>query len=142
VPSETHLTITIPGTVSETTLGPLRDRLEHAVQSCLGTPCDIGEGAVTLHRDDARIAGYAMLTTLRLHDVIGDEFPGQFPPLRHADRIRRLVTRLIGDAETMPRPMSVREAAERRARADSGDLTRDKCPWCGTVHDHEWSPCP
>jgi hypothetical protein len=97
MPAETHLTITIPGTVSPTTLGPLRDRLEHAVQSCLGTPCDIGEGAVTLHRDDARIAGYAMLTALRLHEII---------------------------AETMPRPMSVREAAERRARADSGDLTR------------------
>jgi hypothetical protein len=124
VPSETHLTITIPGTVSPTTLGPLRDRLEHAVQSCLGTPCDIGEGAVTLHRDDARIAGYAMLTTLRLHQIIAETWPAETAPLKHADRIRRLVTRLIGDAETMPRPMSVREAAERRARADSGDLTR------------------
>jgi hypothetical protein len=63
VPDETHLTITIPGTVSPTTLGPLRDRLEHAVQSCLATHCDItAEGAVTLHRDDARVAGYAMLT--------------------------------------------------------------------------------
>jgi hypothetical protein len=121
--TETHLTITIPGTVSETTLGPRRDRLEHAVQSCLGTPCDIGEGAVTLHRDDARVLGYAALTALRLHATIVAEFP-ELPPLRHAGRIRRLVTRLIGDAETMPRPMSVREAAERRARADSGDLTR------------------
>jgi hypothetical protein len=104
VPNETHLTITIPGTVSPTTLGPLRDRLEHAVQSCLATPCDIHEGAVTLHADDARIAGYAMLMALR-----------------HADRIRRLVTRLIGDAETME-PVSVREAADRAQRF--GDLTR------------------
>jgi hypothetical protein len=123
VPSETHLTITIPGTVSPTTLGPLRDRLEHAVQSCLGTPCDIGEGAVTLHRDDARVLGYAAQTALRLHATIVAEFP-ELPPLRHAERIKRLVAHLIGDAETMPRPMSVREAAERRARADSGDLTR------------------
>jgi hypothetical protein len=133
---ETHLTITIPGTVSETTLGPLRDRLEHAVQSCLGTPCDIGEGAVTLHRDDARIAGYAMLTTLRLHDVIGDEFPGQFPPLRHADRIRRLVTRLIGDAETMPRRMSIKEAAEQRGRELRGRDPEDparRARCCGII---------
>jgi hypothetical protein len=123
MPAETHLTITIPGTVSPTTLGPLRDRLEHAVQSCLGTPCDIGEGAVTLHRDDARIAGYAMLTALRLHEIIAETWP-ETEPLKHASRIRRIMVRLIGDAETMPRPMSVREAAERRARADSGDLTR------------------
>jgi hypothetical protein len=68
VPNETHLTITIPGTVSPTTLGPLRDRLEHAVQSCLAAPCDIAEGAVTLHRDDARVAGYAMLHALRLQE--------------------------------------------------------------------------
>jgi hypothetical protein len=99
VPNETHLTITIPGTVSPTTLGPLRDRLEHAVQSCLAAPCDIREGSVTLHRDDARLAGYAMLHALRLHEIITDEFP-QLGALRHADRIRRLVTRLIGDAET------------------------------------------
>jgi hypothetical protein len=122
VPNETHLTITIPGTVSPTTLGPLRDRLEHAVQSCLAAPCDIAEGAVTLHRDDARVAGYAMLHALRLQEVIAAEFP-DLPPLRHASRIRRLVTRLIGDAETMEH-VSVREAAERRACGDSGDLTR------------------
>jgi hypothetical protein len=120
VPNETHLTITIPGTVSPTTLGPLRDRLEHAVQSCLATPCDIHEGAVTLHADDARIAGYAMLMALRLHGIIVEEFP-QLGALRHADRIRRLVTRLIGDAETME-PLSVREAADRAQRF--GDLTR------------------
>jgi hypothetical protein len=89
VPNETHLTITIPGTVSPTTLGPLRDRLEHAVQSCLAAPCDIREGSVTLHRDDARLAGYAMLHALRLHEIITDEFP-QLGALRHADRIRRL----------------------------------------------------
>jgi hypothetical protein len=120
VPAETHLTITIPGTVSPTTLGPLRDRLEHAVQSCLATHCDIAEGAVTLHRDDARIAGYAMQTALRFHEIIVGEFP-ELPPLRHADRIRRLVTRLIGDAETMEY-VSIAEATERARR--SGDLTR------------------
>jgi uncharacterized phage protein gp47/JayE len=121
VPNETHLTITIPGTVSHTTLGPLRERLEHAVQSCLATHCDIAEGAVTLHRDDARVAGHAMLMALKFHEVIVTEFP-DLPPLRHAARIRRLVTRLIGDAETMP--VSVREAAERCGRGDTGDLTR------------------
>jgi hypothetical protein len=40
-----------------------------------------------------------MLHALRLHEIITDEFP-QLGTLRHADRIRRLVTRLIGDAET------------------------------------------
>jgi hypothetical protein len=48
------------------------------------------------------------------------EFP-DLPPLRHADRIRRLVTRLIGDAETMDH-VSIAAAAERARR--SGDLTR------------------
>jgi hypothetical protein len=125
VPSETHLTITIPGTVSPTTLGPLRDRLEHAVQSCLGTPCDIGEGAVTLHRDDARVLGYAAQTALRLHATIVAEFP-ELPPLRHAERIRRLVAHLIGDEPPRHR-MSIKEAAEQRGRelrGDTGDLTR------------------
>jgi hypothetical protein len=124
--TETHLTITIPGTVSPTTLGPLRDRLEHAVQSCLGTPCDIGEGAVTLHRDDARVLGEAALTALRLHATIVSEFP-ELPPLRHADRIKRLVMRLIVDTEPPRRRMSIKEAAEQRGRelrGDTGDLTR------------------
>jgi hypothetical protein len=121
MPSETHLTITIPGTVSPTTLGPLRDRLEHAVQSCLATHCDItAEGAVTLHRDDARVAGYAMLHALRLQEIIMAEFP-DLPPLRHADRIRRLVVRLIGDSETVEY-VSIAEATEQARR--SGDLTR------------------
>jgi hypothetical protein len=115
---ETHLTITIPGTVSPTTLGPLRERLEHAVRSCLSTPCDIREGSITLHADDARVAGYAMLTALRLHEIL-EEFP-ELGPLRHADRVRRLVTRLIGDAETRE-TVSIREAAE---RARTGDQAR------------------
>lgn len=126
----TTLTITIPGRVAPTQTAALEDRLQHAVQSVLGTAAEIDRNAITLDRDDARVTGFGLLTCIRFHSIIGEAFG--IPPLRYKDRMAQLAHRLIGDGEVYVK-QSIQQAAD-HARADSpvalvtDELGRDQAP--------------